>query len=124
MKEVSAVKKLQKSKKFDQALQEYLELYGDSVREGDLFASGLFMDEIVQTLLLKAEHPVSEPELRRDLREVLKFKITHGIAPSTGNKNPWVTDDDIEIAIRKRFPEHHRVQEFTGPEKETKDAFL
>lgn len=119
MKDVGVVKKLQKSKRFDQALQEYLDLYEDSAYEGDLFAAGLFMDEIVQTLLLKAGHALSEQELRQQLTQVLNMKTAARV--STVSQAPQVADD-IEIAIRKRFPERYRVQEFADPKKGKTDS--
>lgn len=112
MKDPGAIKKLQKGHRFDQALVEYVGLYRDAVREGDMFASGLFMDEIVQTLLLMAGRPVSEKQLRRNLIGVLD-----GPETGEGQGSDVQIEDDVEVAIRKRFPEAYKVKEFLGSEK-------
>ena len=106
------VKKLQKQRRFDEALAEYLNLYAGSLADGDVFASGLFMDEIVQTLLLQAGKSIGEEKLRHQLNFVLRLRLAGSNAGLVDPREQ--IEDDIEMAIRKRFPEQYQVQDFMG----------
>lgn len=95
-------KKLQREKKFAEALEGFLQSYVTSLEKGDLFMSALYMDEIVQTVILSnPDQPMNEEGLRDCL---LRFRYR---IPESAIRD---YEDDIEIALRKRFPEKFGLQ--------------
>jgi len=94
-------KRLQKSREFGQALESYKRRYYDALEEGDQFLSSLYMDEIVQTLLLQKGEKIQESTLRQLLADVVK---------EFGSFKEQDTAQDIEVAVRKRFPERFQIE--------------
>ena len=94
-------KRLQKSGEFDRALESYKRRYYDALEEGDQFLSSLYMDEIVQTLLLQKGGKIEESTLRQLLADVVK---------ELGASKEQGTVQDVEVAVRKRFPERFQIE--------------
>ena len=110
---MDGVKKLQKQREYEAALEEYLGLYHEAIRDRDYFASNLYVDEIVQTLLLRAGRSLAEEELRASLE---KYSMRWDSPDPSGAPEDQMDHirDDVETATRKRFPERFKVQEFAG----------
>ena len=100
MGEESSPKKLQRNQKYSEALQTYKDRYKETLKEGDQFLSSLYADEIVQTVLLQRGGHVVESTLREIMRETMAY-----LDEEIELKGREEVLDDVEVAVRKRFPE-------------------
>lgn len=98
-------KKLQKKENFSEALHIYKNRYKEALKEEDLFLSSLYMDEIVQTILLQRGGQVVESTLREIMSETMSYLDEE--IELKGRKEVW---DDVEVAVRKRFPERFDIE--------------
>lgn len=95
--------KLQREGKLKEALEEFIAGYIHSLEEGDRFISAIYLDEVLQTLLLDTGSLASRLS-DSDLRKRLSDMIGNRIPPNRLSDY----QDDVEIAIRKRFPEKYK----------------
>lgn len=94
-------KRLQRERRFEDALASFTEKYLASLEEGDRFLSAIYMDEIVQTVLESNPNERTENALRDKL---------HGFSARVHRELQDDYEEDIEIAVRKRFPERYAVE--------------
>ena len=97
MKEKWSPKRVQRTGKFQEALRYYVKRYCESLEKGDRFLSALYLDEIAQTLVFMSEGKLSYETFNRKVREV--------ISPELKERQFKGFEEDLEIVLRKRFPE-------------------
>lgn len=105
MEKEASPKKLQRVQQFEEALQRFKGRYKETLEEGDRFLSGLYMDEIVYTILLQRGGKITELTLRDAIRETMAY-MQEGVV--SGREREF--EEDVEVAVRKRFPEKFGIE--------------
>ncbi len=95
------------------ALEYYQEQYKRCVTEGDSFLSSLYLDEVIQSmLLLSQDEKVSHDTLAHKLKALAReFDLD-----AEGRERVTL---DISIALRKRFPEIYKDTDLEDPGDES-----
>lgn len=103
MEKAISPKRLQREGRLDEALHYYVKRYMECIEEHDPFLSGLYLDEIAHTLIASNQETLSQERislegLKRKLSEVVHLGSLKGHDAEQASL-------DIEISLRKRFPE-------------------
>ena len=97
MEKAISPKRLQREGKLAEALGYDVARYKECIEEQDPFLSGLYLDEIAQTLIALNPNSMSFENLKHKLSEAVRLDSLNGRAAEQASL-------DIQITLRKRFP--------------------
>ena len=98
--EKKSPKHLQRKGELKEALNYYVGRYYEALEEGDRFLSVLYLDEIVQTLILMKGKSPSYETFISEIRQI--------VLPKLKQDKHKEFDEDLKIELCKRFPEKFR----------------